>query len=192
MPETAIISIGSLWLPILVSAGLVWVASAVMWMVLPHHRSDYLPLPDEGPVRDALGGQDLAPNQAYTVPGAASREDRDDPEFQRRMEEGPVAFVRMQEPGPPNMGKQLSLHLIYCLAVGAVVAYVAGRTLAPGTAYLDVFQITGTVAWVAYGWAFPVAAIWFGWSWSEVTRHLLDALVYGLLTAGAFGWLWPA
>lgn len=192
MPEAQVIPILSLWLPILVAAALVWAASAVMWMVLPHHRSDYLPLPDEGPVRDALGGQTLEANQAYRVPGTMGRADMEDPEERRKWEEGPVAYIRVLPSRLPEMGRQLTLHFIYCVAVGAVVAYVAGRTLAPGTAYLAVFQITGTVAWVAYGWAFPVAAVWFGWSWSEVSKHLLDALVYGLLTAGAFGWLWPA
>lgn len=192
MPEAQVISILSLWLPIVVAAVLVWGASAVMWMVLPHHRDDYRPLPDEEPVRDALGGQGLEANQAYRVPGTVDRDDLDEPEEQGKWEEGPVAYIRVLPSSLPNMGKQLTAHFIYCVAVGAVVAYVAGRTLAAGAPYLDVFQITGTVAWVAYGWAFPVAAIWFGWSWSEVSKHLLDALVYGLLTAGAFGWLWPA
>lgn len=191
MPEAQVIPILSLWLPILAAGALVWLASALMWMVMPHHRSDYRPLPDEDPVRDALEGQDLEPNQAYTVPGMPSREAMEDPEVRRKFEEGPVAYIRAQAPGLPNLGKQLTLHFVYCLAVGAAVAYVAGRTLAPGAEYLAVFQITGTVAWLAYGWAYPMTAIWFGWSWSEAWKHLLDALVYGLLTAGAFGWLWP-
>lgn len=183
------ISLTSLWLPILLSAALAWIAASVVWMVLPHHRSDFRGFRNEDEVRDAVSSSDPAPGH-YSMPHMESREDLEDPEFQRKMEEGPVAFVRVLA-GHPSMGKQLSLYFLYCLAVSVVVAYVAGRTLSPGTEYLQVFRITGTVAWVAYGWAFPVDAIWFGRPWGETVKHVFDAFLYGLLTAGVFGWLWP-
>src|SRR5215471_1004040 len=43
-----------LWLPILLSAVIIFVASSIMHMALPYHRSDYGKLPDEDKVRDAL------------------------------------------------------------------------------------------------------------------------------------------
>ena len=104
------VTIGALWLPILLSAVAVWVASAVIWMVMPHHKSDFRKLPDEDAALRALTPQRLVPGQ-YSIP---------------------------------------------------------------------------------YGTATVPEAIWFGRPWSVVVKGLLDALVYGLLTAGFFGWLWPA
>ena len=34
-------------------------------------------------------------------------------------------------------------------------------------------------------------AIWRGETWGVTFKHILDGLIYGLLTAGTFGWLWP-
>ena len=34
-------------------------------------------------------------------------------------------------------------------------------------------------------------SIWKGQSWSTTLKFVFDGLVYGLLTAGVFGWLWP-
>ena len=64
-------------------------------------------------------------------------------------------------------------------------------TLAPDADYLAVFRLTGTVAWLAYGTGIIPDAVWFGRPWSAVVKHLIDALAYGLLTGGVFGWLWP-
>jgi len=71
------------------------------------------------------------------------------------------------------------------------VAYVAGRTIAPGTGYLSVFRIAGSVAFLAYAGARAADSIWFGQPWMTTAKHYIDGLVYGLLTGGVFGWLWP-
>ena len=71
------LTLASLWLPILVSAVIVWVASFVVWAVLPHHRSDYRGFPDEESVREAMGK--LPPGQ-YNIPNVASRGDLKNPE----------------------------------------------------------------------------------------------------------------
>jgi len=44
------IPLTALWLPILLSAVIVFVASFIMHMLLPYHRSDYKPLPGEDKV----------------------------------------------------------------------------------------------------------------------------------------------
>ena len=76
-------------------------------------------------------------------------------------------------------------------AVGIVVAYLAGRTLAAGAEYLAVFRVAGTVSFVAYAGALFPASIWFGTPWSQTWKSVGDALVYALLTGGAFGAFWP-
>lgn len=45
----------SLWLPILLSAAVVWIVSAIVWMALPHHKQDFIagwPIPSTEWVRD--------------------------------------------------------------------------------------------------------------------------------------------
>lgn len=184
------VPLASLWLPILVSAVAVFIASSVVWMLLPYHEGDFGGLPDEEAVRDALASPELRPGQ-YHVPYAPDRDAYRSEEVQRKFEEGPVAAITVME-GPPDMGRQFVGWFLYSAGVGVLAAYVAGQTLPPGTAYLDVFQITGTVAWAAYGVAYLGDAIWFGRPWGFSLKMVFDGLLYGLLTAGVFGWLWPA
>ena len=81
---------------------------------------------------------------------------------------------------------------IFYLFVSGTVAYVVTRTLPVGAGYLSVFQIAGTVAWMAYSFGPIQDAIWFGKPWSHVWKGMADGLLYGLLTGGVFGWQWPA
>lgn len=185
------VTLGALWLPVLLSAALVFVASSVVWMALPHHRDDFAGVPDEDAVREALSGPDVTPGQ-YRVPHAPDREAWEGDEMQRKLEEGPVAFLTVVPDGRPSMAKQFVQWFVYAAAVSAVAGYVAAATLPAGAGYLEVFRVTGTVAWVAYGWAYLGDSVWFGRPWGFSAKMVLDALLYGLLTAGVFGWLWPA
>ena len=75
--------------------------------------------------------------------------------------------------------------------VAFMAAYLASRTLAPGTHYLQVFRVVGALSFLAYGFGSIQMGIWMGKPWSSVIKDLADALIYGLLSAGVFGWLWP-
>jgi hypothetical protein len=112
------------------------------------------------------------------------------PEVQKKFAEGPVGFITILPNGMPAMGKNMALTFVFYLVISAIVAYVTGRTLAPGSDYLTVFRVVCTVTWLAYGTAVIQDAIWFGRPWLSVVKSLFDALVYALLTAGVFGWLW--
>ena len=185
------VTIGALWLAILLSAVAVWVVSAIIWMAMPHHKSDYGKLPDEDAALQALTPQRLAPGQ-YSIPYATSPKDFQNPETIRKFEDGPVGFLTVVPSGVPTMGSKIGLSFVFYLLISAVVAYLATRTLDAGEDYLAVFRVTGTVAWLAYGTATVPDAIWFGRPWSAIVKGLVDALVFALLTAGFFGWLWPA
>jgi len=185
------VTIGALWLPILLSTIAVWVASAVIWMVMPHHKSDFAKLPDEESTRQALIPQKLAPGQ-YNFPHAMSQKDLQDAETVRKFEEGPVGILTIQPSGTPTMAGKLVLSIVFYLAISVVVAYLASRTLEAGTDYLTVFRVTGTVAWLGYCTATVPEAIWFGRPWSSIAKGLFDALVFALLTAGFFGRSWPS
>jgi len=185
-----VISIASLWLPILLSAVFVFIASALAWTVLPHHKSDYKPMRDEDRVQAALQDQHLTPGQ-YMFPWAMGS-DLKQPEVIAKFQNGPVGMLTVWPNGIPNMGKAMGLSFVYYLVVSVLVAYVASRTIDGGADYLSVFRIVGVVAGLTYAGAYVPDAIWFGRPWPGTLKNILDALVYGLLTAGTFGWLWPS
>ena len=185
-----VVSIPELWQPVLLSTVLVWIASALIWMVLPHHKKDFKALPDEEAARQALQGPSLTPG-LYNIPHMESWDAAKDPAEAKKFTDGPVAFLTVLPNQPPPMGKAMVLSVLYYLVVSGIVAYLAGRTLAVGAEYLTVFRVAGTVAWLAYGFGSIPQSIWFGRPWSQQVKQLIDALVYALLTAGCFGWLWP-
>ena len=95
------------------------------------------------------------------------------------------------EPGMGNMAAQQVKNVLFHAVVSLFVAYIAAVTLAPGTEYLRVFQVTGTAAFLAYGFAWGHQVIWFGRPFKVAMKELCDGLVMALFTAGIFGWRWP-
>jgi hypothetical protein len=178
----------SLWLPILVTAVLVFVASSVIHMVLKYHASDYAGLPDEARAADAL--RDLSPGQ-YAIPYAGSMKAMQEPEYVQKMERGPVALLTIRRAGPAGMGQTLMVWFGYLVVVSVIVAYVSGRALGPGADYLAVFRFAGTTAFVAYAVGTWSESIWFARPWSTTLKNTLDGVIYAAVTAGTFGWLWP-
>ena len=62
------VPITALWLPILLSAVIVFIVSALIHMALPIHKSDYRKLPDEERVLDALRSAGVTPGRRYHFP----------------------------------------------------------------------------------------------------------------------------
>ncbi len=184
------VSLISLWLPILIAAVIVFVVSYIIHTVLTYHNNDFKKLPNEDQALAALRALTLPPGD-YALPKPANSAELKSPEFREKVKQGPVVFMTVFPSAPITMGKRLLQWFAYCLAVGVFAGYVAGRTLPPGEEYLAVFRVTGTVAFLGYGWALVQNSIWFGRNWPATSKSLFDALVYGLLTAGVFGWLWP-
>lgn len=180
-----------LWLPILLSAVFVFVASSVLHMVAPIHKGDYVRLPGEGDVMKAMREPPVPPGD-YVFPYASSMKELGSPEMMEKYNRGPVGFLHVRPSGPPKMGGALLQWFLYSVVVSALVAYVTRAALAPGTHYLEVFQIAGAVATIAYGLSSFPDSIWKGVKWSTTFKFLFDGVIYGLVTAGTFGWLWPA
>jgi hypothetical protein len=180
----------ALWLPILLSALLVWVASAIIHMVLPVHRSDHRKFPSEDAVMEALRKFNIPPGD-YLVPCAGGPKDFKDPAFVAKLTKGPVMFATVMPSGPPSMAPQLVLWFLYCGVVGIFAAYIAGRALGLGAPYLEVFRFAGTTAFLGYALALWQNTIWYKRNWVVTLKSTIDGLVYALLTAGVFGWLWP-
>jgi len=183
------VSLAALWLPIVLSAVIVFVASSLIHMLLTYHRSDYSPLPDEAKLLAALRTANVKPG-SYVFPHCTHKEMKS-PAAIEKYKQGPVGFMNIFPSGPPAMGKFMVQWFLYCLVIGFFVAYLTAHTVAPGAGYRVVFRVAGTAAFLAYGLGHLSNGIWKGQPWSSTIKEVVDGLIYGLLTAGTFGWLWP-
>lgn len=183
------VSLTALWLPVVLAAIIVFIASSLIHMLLPYHRSDYKKLGDEEKVLTALRGASLTPG-LYIFPHTTHKEMKS-PATIEKYKQGPVGMMTVFPSQPPAMPKFLGLWFLYCLVIGIFVAYLTGHTVAAGANYLVVFRVAGTAAFLAYGLGHLSNGIWKGQPWSVVVKEVFDGLLYGLLTAGTFGWLWP-
>lgn len=184
------VTLGSLWLPILLSAVLVFITSSIVHMLLGYHNRDYTMLPNEDAVRAAIRSGNPEPRQ-YIIPYAGGMKAMETPEMKQKFAEGPVAVLNLKRPGSHSMGPYLGQWFGYCVVVSFFVAYVASHALPAGSRYLAVFRIVGAVAFLAYAAGQVPAAIWMGKPWPVAVKEVFDGLLYGLVTAGTFGWLWP-
>lgn len=179
----------SLWLPILLSAVGVFIVSSLIWTVIGWHNSDWKQLPGEDKVREVLKG---TPHGQYSVPYARDGKAKQDPEWLEKVREGPAMMVTVWDGDPTKMGKQLAQWFIYILVITVLLAFVASKLVSSGASYMIVFHhflITGTLT---YSGAHAMGAIWFGHSWTRTIKDIIDGLIYAAVTAGFFGWLWPA
>jgi len=183
------VPISALWLPIFLSAVIVFFASFVMHMLLKYHNSDYQRLPDEDKVLAALRSAGLK-RGLYIFP-YGTHKNMKSPEMQEKYKTGPVGMMTVRLSGTPAMPVFLAQWFVFCLVIGFFVAYLTGRTLAPGTPYLQVHRVAGCTAFMAYGLGNLASGIWKGQPWSMVVKEVIDGLIYGALTGGTFGWLWP-
>jgi hypothetical protein len=184
------VTLGSLWLPIVLSAVLVFVVSSLIHMVLKYHKSDYRPLPNEDAVRAAIRAGNPAPAQ-YIIPYCPDPKEMKSPEMQKKWTEGPIAVMNLKRPGLPTMGPMLGQWFLYSLVISFFLAYIAAHSLQPGAPYLEVFRTVGAAGFLAYAAGQVPQSIWMAKPWSITWKEVLDGLIYGLVTAGTFGWLWP-
>lgn len=184
------ISIVSLWLPVVLSAVFVFVVSSVIHMALRYHDGDFRKLPAEDEVMEALRKFRIPPGD-YALPRAATSAEMKDPGYVEKLNQGPVVMMTVMKNGPFDVRTSLLQWFAYSLLVGVLAAYVAGRALGPGAHYLAVFRFVGVTAFVAYAIAQWQDSIWYHRSWGTTLRNTFDGFVYALVTAGTFGWLWP-
>ena len=180
----------SLLIPIALSAVFVFIASSIIHMATPWHKNDLKKLPNEDAALNALRGLNLPPGN-YGFPKPDSMKEMQSAAFQAKAKAGPVGFMTIKESFNFSMGATLAQWFAYSLVVSLFAGYIAGVAFAPGAEYLDIMQVAGTVAFVGYAMAQMHESIWWGRNWAWTIRNMLDGLLYGLLTGGTFGWLWP-
>lgn len=184
-------SLLALWLPILLSAVVVFVISSLVHMVFKWHASDYNALPGEDTVRDAIRAGNPAPGR-YVIPHCADMKDMGSEAMRKKYQEGPVGHVTILPNGLPNMGKHLGQWFLWSLVIAVVAAYLATQLIGldparPRAAAKLVFA----VSFIAHGFGTVTESIWVGRPWGSSAKYLLDAALYALGSGAVFYWLWP-
>ena len=182
--------IAALWMPILLSAVLVFVASAVIHMMTPWHKNEYPAVPNEDAVMKALRPFAIPPGD-YMMPRCLEHKDMHTPEFQEKMKQGPVVMMTVMPNGVPTMGTQLASWFLFTIVVSVFAAYVTSHAVQPGASYLEVFRFAGATAFACYSMALWELRIWYKRDLGTTIRSTIDGLLYACLTAGVFGWRWP-
>ncbi|MGH7670354.1 MAG: hypothetical protein ACRENQ_12770 [Gemmatimonadaceae bacterium] len=184
------VGIGQLWLPIVVSAVIVFVMSSIIHMVLPWHKGDYPALADQDRIMDALRPFNLQPGD-YMLPRPKDMADMKSAEFKEKATRGPKVVMTVMPSGMPGMGSNLAQWFVYLLVVSFFAAYITGHALGAGANYLQVFRFAGATSFMAYALGEWPLSIWYRRGWRLAITGTLDGLIYACLTAGTFGWLWP-
>lgn len=185
------VSLLDLWMPIVLGTFLAWIASAVIHMAIKYHNSDYQQLSNEDEVMSAVrnGSPKLG---IHTFPFCIDMNDMKNEAVQEKFAKGPVAMLTVFPNGMPPMGKLVGQQILFFLFGCTLIAYAATLALEPGADYMSVFRFVATVGFVTFGWGVIPFSIWFGHLWSMTAKYLLDALIYGVVVAGSFAWLWPS
>ena len=179
----------SFWLPILCATVAVFLASWIVWMLLPHHKNDWAPFENEEDVLAVIGAGIRGPGQ-YQFPYVDPKHMKD-PELMKKCDRGPVGTVVVWKGNPLHMGKSLLLHFVHTLILAALVAFACYKILAFGTQYLSVFKMATFFAVLAYAGAGPTQAIWFGRPWGVVLKEMADGVFYALVMASVLAFFWP-
>lgn len=184
------VTLAELWLPILVSAVVVFIASSVIHMVLPIHKGDYRKVDNEDQLLETMRHLGVRPG-TYMFPNASSMKECGSPEHQAKMKLGPVGHMTVIPSGPMAMGRPLLQWFLWSILVGVFAAYLGTLALQAGVPFAKVFRVTGTVALLGYAFSNVTDSIWKGVPWSITFKFVFDGIVYALLTAAVFGLFWP-
>ena len=179
----------ALWLPILLSAGAVWILSNLAWIALPHHRNDFVRLPDEDAFAEFVRRSHIPPGN-YLFPDFRGREAMQSEKVAQAIEHGPVGHLSVWRT-PLTMGSRLVGTLVVHLVVSTLIAYLTRVALPGAEPFARVFQIAATAGVLAYCFSSIPNALWFGAYPRAIVAAFVDGIVYGLITGVLFAWNWP-
>jgi hypothetical protein len=176
----------ALWLPIIVSAVVLFLMSSVAWTMLPHHNRDYSGMPDEGAQMATLRIWNLAPGR-YLIPYAGSHKNARSEDFQKKWKEGPNGSLTIF--APLNMGRNLGLTFLFFLTTSSVLAYLGWVALGTSAEFMHVFRVMGTAGVLTFTAASVPNDIWFR---RPLLTNLIDGIAYGVVCGLIFASLWPS
>lgn len=178
-----------LWLPILVSAVAVWVASALAWTALGHHKKDMQELTPqaEEELKQVLSRHGVTPG-VYGYPNFNSFKGKSKEEVAAMMTR-PMGILRVWR--GMGMAGPMVFGFVWSLIIGVLIAYIGHPVLPKGTEFAKVMQVLGTAGVLAYAFGGVVNDVWFQESKRAMVLCFIDGVVYGLITGAIFAWLWP-
>ena len=174
-----------LWLPIILSALALFVASFLSWVIVPLHRKDWIKFEKEDDFLKAT--RELAiPRGSYMFPGYESSEEMQSEEYKAKWEAGPVGVMTVFP--TVSMGKNLGLTFLYFLVAVFCLGYLATLALKPGAAFMTVFRFVTTAALMTFLTAIVQHAIWFH---NRIVGHVIESVAYAVITGAIFAAMWP-
>jgi hypothetical protein len=177
------VSVIDLWLPILVTAIVTHVYSTLAWTALPHHKPEWIKIPDEDAAYPAL--EKIPPGQ-YVFPHASCQKDFQSEAFQGKQKSRNGMLVIWN--GPVHMGKAILQTLLTYIVVAFVIGYLASIGLTRGAEFMKVLQFVTTAGLLAHIAAkFPFVC----WFRRRIVMEVLDGVIFALLTGVIFAALWP-
>jgi hypothetical protein len=179
-----------LWLPVLLTAMAVFIASSLIHMVIQWHKSDYKKLSNEDAVRDAIRAGSPGPGQ-YILPHCAEMKDMQGDAMKQKFVDGPVGFLTLRRNGPPTMGACLLQWFVYTLAVAAISGSIALRVFGVWGNAHSAGHLVGLVSFLTYTGGSVQYGIWMGKPWGSVAKDALDGLIYGAISMLIFTYMWP-
>src|SRR5215204_5479619 len=102
------VSLATLWLPILLSAVAVFFVSFLLHMVLRYHTTDFARLPGEDAIAYAIRANNV-PAGDYIMPYGGGMEAMKDPAFLAKLERGPRATMTIGPGRKMSMGRELAM-----------------------------------------------------------------------------------
>lgn len=181
----------SLWLPIILSAVVVFVISSLIHMVIKWHGPDYRGFSNEDAVRAAINAGKPTPGR-YVIPWCRDMKEMGTDAMLQKYRDGPIGQIVLAPNGVPGIGKSLGLWFLFSLAVAVIGALLAtqlfGLDPARGRAAA---KLVGAVSFLAYGFGTITESIWASRPWTSSAKYLLDAALYAVGSGLVFGWLWP-
>lgn len=191
-----------LWLPILLSGAFVWIASAIAWMAVGHHKKDRDAVPGgrEQELMDTIERLKIGPGN-YGFPDfcqhdALPRKERMEA-LKALYDRRPQGLLRVW--APVNMGVNMALTFAFYLVTSVVIGYLGWAALphgpgvgsVGGASFGQVLRVLGTAGVLAYCFASFPNDLWFQKKRRAMAMDLLDGVVFGLITGAVFAWLWP-
>ncbi len=181
----------ALWLPILLSAVVVFAISTLIHMVFKWHAPEYRGLSNEDAVRDAIRAGNPGPGQ-YCIPYCKEMKDMGSAAMIKKYQDGPVGFLTLAPSGVPNMGKSLGQWFLMTLVVAIIAAFLATQLFGlDPTRARAAAKLVGAVSFIAYGIGEIPQSIWMHHPWSATAKYFIDATLYAVGSAFVFYWLWP-
>ena len=111
--------------------------------------------------------------------------------MKKKYVDGPIAFITLRKNGPPSMGMPLLLWFVYSIAIATLAGALAMQAYTGTSDAHAAGHLVGMVSLMAYAGGSVQMGIWMGKPWGSVAMDVLDAVIYGTISALTFMWLWP-